>query len=271
MAFWGLATNFVRENPELVTLVSVCFGLGSILVSIMLYRMGRASRLLAYSMRTFPIVSRRAGKVPGLQVEFHGQPADGISVTRLAIWNAGTEPLRDSDVAEADPVRIEPRSGVRAFRAELIEVTSAANRSSVTADGEASNRWLFRFAFLDSGDGVLVSIVHDGSGRQDLVVRGSLIGGRIRRAAADSDTMMLSLPPFAPAAAAYVESGRRHDKFLAAMGAVLSVLLLGGAFVAREPWLGMVAVIVLVMAAGCHFHARRSYPPPRIRRFDDDI
>ncbi|GAI43985.1 unnamed protein product, partial [marine sediment metagenome] len=159
MELWQIVKDFISEHSELITLASLSFGFAGIIVAFIFYRASKPIRQLFYSTRTFRIISEKATKVAGLEVKYNGQKVDAISVTRLAIWNGGTEPLRAAEISENDPLIIKPIEGVKILNAELIESSSSANKSTIKQTNDESGRYNFCFDFLNPTDGAIASFV----------------------------------------------------------------------------------------------------------------
>lgn len=261
----------VSQNAELVSAISIAIGLASILLAVFLYRAGKPKRLLSYASRTFRIISEKAGKVPGLTIDYDGHPIRALSVTRLAIWNAGNEALKREDIPPMAPLVIYVRPGVSLFDIRLIEVTSPANNVEIIPTDGNSNLYVVNYQYFDPSDGAILSIIHDGTEIGDVAVRGRIVGGYVRRAATDPETMTTVAEPHAATTIVSVESGRSYYRGLAfiiiigtcAFAAILSFLK-GLQSLILGP-VGIIAGVLILL------YTRRFYPPVRLRKFDDNL
>src|SRR5437867_1030669 len=77
----------------------------AILVSAYFYFKSRKVKRLAYFVTTRNLIQNASASLSGIQVTFQGQPADNISVSKISLWNAGTETVHGTDIAPADPLR----------------------------------------------------------------------------------------------------------------------------------------------------------------------
>jgi hypothetical protein len=269
---WGSIKVFLSEHAALVNLLSLSFGLVGIVLAVVFYKAGKPVHCLSYATRTFRIISEKAQKVQGLEVRFRGARVNAISITRMAIWNGGTEALRNTDISEGEPLVIRPRDNVNILQADLVELTSRANKPSIepVVQGGASG-YLFRFEFLNPADGVVISLIHDGTDVTDVSLTGTLVGARVRRTGADPETVTTSADPHGATTIMYVESPRTHWQFcalgLCAVGIVFSVLSL---FVGDCGPIIM-GPLLFFGGVGFYFYIKRKYPPSRLRMYDDNL
>ncbi len=272
MELWQLVKAFISEHTELITLTSLSFGFAGIILAFIFYRASKPIRQLSYSTRTFRIISEKAKKVAGLEVKYNGQKVNAISVTLLAIWNGGTEPLRTAEISENDPLIIKPIEGVKILRAELIESTSSANKSTIKQTNDESGWYNFCFDFLNPADGVIASFVHTGTNIKDLSLLGTLIGGKIKRTAADPETVTTSAGPHAATTIVNVESARSYWKFMPWSLIFISIVLFIISFFTHDDKEILIAVIgALVAAFGLFFYFKRKYPPSQLKMYDDNL
>lgn len=271
MEFWQIVKTFISEHTELITFVSLSFGLAGIILAVIFYRASQPVRQLSYSTRTFRIISEKAKKVAGLEVKFDEQNVNAISVTRAAIWNGGNESLRNTDISENDPLIIQARKGVEILKAELIESTSSANRALIQQMQHEMSRYYFNFEFLNPGDGAIVSIVHTGTGIEDLSLIGTLIGARIKRTAADPETVTTIAGPHAATTIVHVESARSFSKFFSFLLFAMSIFIFCISFFKHEMSTLIAAIVVLFLAFVFYFYAKRKYPPSQLKMYDDNL
>jgi hypothetical protein len=109
MNYWESIKGFVSANPELINIVSIALGVAGVILALYFYKRSKPIRQLSFACRTFRMISEKHKNVPGLGVTYEGADIPSLSVTRLAVWNAGTEALRDQDIATTDPLFIATR------------------------------------------------------------------------------------------------------------------------------------------------------------------
>jgi hypothetical protein len=160
-------------------------GLG-IVLAIYFYVKGKKQRRARYSDNSRTLIeSKETPVLPGIQILFRDTPQDRITVTKVGIWNAGSEPLRPEDVATARPLSIEVAPDAEVLDTELVFSTDPANRFQISSsernlqpDGKHSIFIPFSFEFLDPQQGAVVQIVHTGAWNHPFRVTGKIIGAR---------------------------------------------------------------------------------------------
>lgn len=277
MDIWQLLLEFIAKNPELISLVSLAVGSAGIVLAFVFYKRSKPTRQIAYASRTFRIISDKCRKVAGLDVIFEGEFVPSLSITRMAIWNAGSEPLRTADIARSDPLSISPRKAAIILKLHLLEVTRQASRVALEGGKVVEEPHRLSFDFLNPGDGLMVEITHTGTGVDELELQGSVVGGRVRKAAADPETVTTIAGPHAATTIISVESGRSQTRIqiISVLGlAVLSFLGVTIGAVTNwfdwRPW-SIVAISLFAIAVAINFFSAKKYPPSRIKEFDSDL
>src|SRR5258708_24380026 len=102
-------------NPGMVAIVGVVGTISSIVLAVLFYKLSRPRRLLAYATRTFRVVPEGRIKLQGLQITYYGYPVESLSLTRLAVWNAGNESIRPSHLPPTDRPLIYRRCRINIF------------------------------------------------------------------------------------------------------------------------------------------------------------
>ena len=96
------------------------------------------------------------------------------TVTRVAVWNAGSETIRASDVSPTHPFRIVGRGDVAILDARLIRDNGAGSRLRVSASGVDA---ALLFDYLRPQVGGLIHVTHVGRNEGDIEIVGELIEG----------------------------------------------------------------------------------------------
>jgi len=272
MEFWQILKTFISKHTELINFASLSFGFTGIILAFLFYRASKPTRQLSYSTRTFRIISEKTKNIPGLEVKFDGQNVNAISVTRLAIWNGGSEPLRSTDIPENELLTIQAREGVEILKAELIESTSSAIRASMRKTNDALSRYGFHFEFLNPRDGAIANIIHNGTGLEDLSLLGTIIGGKIKRTNAEPETVTTLADPHSATTIMEVQSRRSYWEAMAFLSIGISIICsFISLFIREASFLIFIALLLLLVAFLILFSSRRNYPPSQLRMWDDNL
>jgi hypothetical protein len=226
--------------PILLAVVSMVVG------GVVTIRYGMRKRL-TYQRRSFGLVFGGVNKLPGMEIRYHGHgpSVENLTVSRIAIWNAGRGDVRKGDILGKENLRIviDPKYVILA--SEVVQQKNAANCFEVRTTQEDQKTAKVHFDFVRSGEGVVVQVVHTGVGSKDLKVEGTLADVKI-------------LPSWLPKS---IDEGASLNLtgvaiFLLILGALLGglivVLFLMGVKPAPEflrlPWLARAAVMLVIVA-----------------------
>lgn len=185
------------DNP-LIPIGGILLGvIGIILAVIFFIRSRRVSRI-RYDYSGRPLVEGLAGALEGIEVRYKGSPQERITVSRFVFWNAGTETIRVADFTD-DPLRIVCSKDITVLDHRIVDSNEATNKIQIgqvpKTDDEASIS--LTFDYLDSKDGAVVQIVHDGSERTRFRLAGTLKGNcTIAKSESPAYRMERALPPF---------------------------------------------------------------------------
>lgn len=108
-----------------------------------------------------------------IEVTFGGEKVPNLTHSQMVIWNHGGGPITKSDVSTKDPLLFDFGYENKILQAEIIKRTSEPNAVSISYKPKDSYV-KFDFEFLDSQDGVLISIWHT-SPKTSPKLRGTII------------------------------------------------------------------------------------------------
>jgi hypothetical protein len=164
---------------------SVPFAIVILLVGIAMTKRYGLYKKLTYQVRSFGLVFGGVNKLPGMELRYHGHgpSVENLTVSRIAIWNAGTGDVKKGDIMGSGILRIDVERKYVILAAEVVQQKNADNNFEVSTaqDLKAAN---ICFDFVRPGEGVVLQIVHTGAGSKDLAVDGTLADVRISRSRA---------------------------------------------------------------------------------------
>lgn len=152
-------------------------GLGVIALLYALYEgTKRRGPRLAYQHFGQRLIGESADLLPdGLEVTYEGSTVRNLSLTRIVIWNAGRSPLRNSDIPQADPLKISFSDDSKILRAHISQITREVNGFLIDIEQTYKNSIDVEFDFIDPDDGALISVWHT-SKKTDAKLSGTVIG-----------------------------------------------------------------------------------------------
>lgn len=111
-------------------------------------------------------------------MRYRGSRQEHITVSRFVFWNAGTETIRSDDFTD-DQLRITCNQEIAVLDQRLVNANDDTNKITIgtaTSTGEGGTSIKVHFDYLDSNDGGVVQIVHDGNERTNFRLAGTLKG-----------------------------------------------------------------------------------------------
>jgi len=109
-----------------------------------------------YLTNSFEVLSKER-KVDGLEVTLSGLSIPSLTITRVALWNAGRETINRTDILAVDPLRIVSSTAAKILGAKLSHVQRHVNDVQIEVRDECV---LVTADFLDFKDGCIVDIYH---------------------------------------------------------------------------------------------------------------
>lgn len=114
----------------------------------------------------------------GLFMTLGSHRIDSISRTRVAFWNHRGDAIRDADLLESDPLRIELQDGDEVLQARVLSMSRKQLEVTAPIDEGDLSKISICFNFLDVGDGAIIEVIHRGPSKP--TVLGTLQGADIR-------------------------------------------------------------------------------------------
>ncbi|WP_181775321.1 hypothetical protein [Amycolatopsis pittospori] len=149
---------------DIMGLAGLVLSIIGIPLAFVLARRGRKRPLLKYSADFKVLASSKHGAFEtGFMRAPSGEPIVTISRTTVAIWNHQGDTLRGVDIVPQDRLRIKLSDGDYPLQVRIAARSRVQNELSVKVDPQDRSAVLVEFDFLDSGDGGLVEVIHQGS------------------------------------------------------------------------------------------------------------
>lgn len=166
--------EYLNHWPWL-NLVLLVLAITAIVLAVAFFIKSRRLKLPVYQVRTFRLIEDKVSKIEGMKILYRDQPIGNLSVSRVALWNRGSEPINDGDIAHADPLRIQVTSGFKLLGAEVSYQTSPANDFSIAID-LPNNTVRITFDYFHRDEGVVLRIYHTGTANTHINVCGTIKG-----------------------------------------------------------------------------------------------
>lgn len=187
----------------LVTLGGFVFGLLGVVLAIIFSLKSRKEKLPCYETKSDTLIEGLHQRLEGLQLQYKGTPQERVSVTKVAVWNAGRETIDQGDVVSTIPFGIMCPPDIELLDVQVVSVSDPATAVSVLPPEKCECGVLvpLKFDYLDHDDFAVIQIVHNGNSQQLFELRGKIKGvHKVERVEGPNipSSMLRSLPFMQP-------------------------------------------------------------------------
>lgn len=160
-------------------IIGIVVGVLGITVGVVLYQRSKKEKKPQVRMRSFNLISMSVTQLKSdkVKVTYSGEEVEDLTVTNIAFWNSGKEPIRREDIASTEPIRITAMNGCRILEADVIQTNNPSN--NLKCDLFGNDKVLTSFEYLEKGDGAVIQVFHTGQNNDDLQFQGKIIGTKI--------------------------------------------------------------------------------------------
>ena len=155
--------HWLKETLELLApgWVGSIIGLVGIVTAGVTYVLTRQRTRLAYRYVGERLLGLSTDGLPtDITVQYRGQEIQRLTRTFVVFWNAGEKTILAADIVEADPLRLKLRDNGSVLAATVLKVGRTVCQVEAKLIPSSSNEVSLGFAFLDSGDGAVIEILH---------------------------------------------------------------------------------------------------------------
>jgi hypothetical protein len=240
----------------LATCISIGLAIVGIGLAIYFYLRSKKEKKPNIRMKSFNIFGESIARIlpDTIEVTYWGDPIQNLTVTNIAFWNAGKEPIRWEDVAEQETLEIFPRNEFQILSASIIQANNdAANVQFVDAN---EDEVVFKFDFLEQDDGAVFQIFHTGQKDSDLTIRGKIIGATIDYGKPTTKFRK------------WVNNNFSFVAYMALLAILVTVLLVFKSEVFGYVFFPIFFVLAIAVQAREWFSGRRKRPPQSLDMFE---
>lgn len=164
--------KFFEGNPWL-NIVFLVLSIISVILAIIFYYKSIKSKKPTYNIFTNRLVNNNLSRLNKIEIKYNGAIVTNLSVSKIALWNAGKESIRRIDIASSDPISISTKENIILYDYEIVYAKPVNNITIEKKDEKAVN---VAFEFLDLYDGIVLNIYHSGDNSSSIIINGTLIG-----------------------------------------------------------------------------------------------
>jgi hypothetical protein len=204
--------------------VGSLIGLAGLLSAVIVYLLTRKRTSLSFAYRGEHLLGSESDTLPeGISVQYHGADIPRLTRSIVVLWNSGENTIMGSDLVDIDPLRFRVGTDGELLSVSILKASRSVNDFKIRhPSAHAPNEAIVEFNYFDSGDGVVVEILHTSVSRHP-DIKGTLRGlpkglnsvGRMSRS---------------PSIFKRTASGRVFSIFAPIVGAAWIPIVVGGAF-----------------------------------------
>lgn len=157
--------------------VGSLIGLAGLLAALIAYLCSRKRTSLSFAYLGDHLLGSDSASLPqGISVQYQGVDIPRLTRSIIVLWNNGENTILGSDVVEADQLRFCVGSDGELLSTSILKATRSVNDFKIKSpSAHAPNEAVVDFNYFDSGDGVVVEILHTSKSRQP-DIKGTLRG-----------------------------------------------------------------------------------------------
>jgi len=131
-----------------------------------------------YSTRSTNVIAALPAKLSKLRATYDAEPVSSLTVTKLALWNAGQSTIDRGDIPEGDKIRIRVDPAYKILDGTPIAQVKPESNKFATRRSSAVNELVVDFEYMDRGQGVAIELLHTARSGDSVTVIGSVKGGK---------------------------------------------------------------------------------------------
>lgn len=146
-------------NNSTFNLISFIVAIISSILSVVFYIKSNRIKKPRYMIRTISWLAKQEKDETNISLSFGDRLLNGISTTKVAIWNDGKDTISKADVATTNPLQIVIDGQYEILEADIIYVKNKSNNFSLSLDKD-NKAAIINFEYFDKGEGAIVRLRH---------------------------------------------------------------------------------------------------------------
>lgn len=180
--------NFLNENPWL-NLIFLALAIVSIFISLFLYFLSKKEKSPSFNIKHFNLVKGHIRKLDRVKITYDDEEVEDLTLTRVSFWNQGRETIDKSDIAQADPIRIQLPEGAILLESSLDYVHNPVNNISIHLSEDRRCLYI-SFDYLYISEGCTLTLYHTADSNEVRFL-GTIKGSdRIKKGVVEKDDLM---------------------------------------------------------------------------------
>lgn len=163
----------IAANPY-ITVIGFVVGVAGLLYAIYIARRDRKTKILRYSLVNSILIEDGQTLYPKLEVTYDGEKLDNFVMTKVGIYNQGTDVIRMNDIAPNDPIQISVSEDFRLLEFALIKSSNPLNDFHVLKSSDHVIH--IEFDYIEPYDSAIIQLLHTSKDSSSISISGTIIG-----------------------------------------------------------------------------------------------
>lgn len=186
--------SWLADNPW-IAMLSLLLAFAGIIIAVVIYIKSKKTKSVFYAIRNYNLIRDFVSKIPLLKISWDEEKIENVSISKVALWNSGSDVVENRDIASLDPLTISVLSPFKILDKNIIYSKNSKNKLELILNEEGTKIEV-KFEFIDRQEGVIIQVIHTGKRKEDLHITGTIKGGckLARRNIPRTRYVSLSLP-----------------------------------------------------------------------------
>lgn len=193
--------NWIAKNPYFTAAGLIATFLG-LIIAIIVPIIQKRRKNLCFSYSTTPLVKKDISNINGIEISFHGNPVEQLSVSNVQIWNGGNTIIAFEDFYKGHELNLSLNDKAIILGIDMLK----QSEDTIECTTKLSNAQVnFSFQSFEKKEYVSLNIYHTGNAETKLLLNGKIKEGKILNKTIDMEKQIslvmdfgyVSLVPFA--------------------------------------------------------------------------
>lgn len=167
--------EWLADNPW-IAILSLLLAFAGIILAVIIYIKSRKTKSVCYAIRNYNLIRNFVSKIPLLKLSWDEEKIENVSISKVALWNGGSDVVENTDIASLDPLTISVLSPFKILDKNIIYLKNSKNKLELILNEERTKIGV-KFEFIDRHEGVIIQVIHTGKRKEDLKITGTIKGG----------------------------------------------------------------------------------------------
>ncbi|MDR1346945.1 MAG: hypothetical protein LBJ63_00725 [Prevotellaceae bacterium] len=166
-------TGFFNSGNTIFNIVMFFVAVIALCCSFYFYKRSQTIKKPTYIIKTINLIRNNIKKIKSVEILYDGKNIKNLSVSKIALWNAGKETIRTEDVAQKKPIKIMIDNKSLILDAAIVFQKNEANNFGlfISEDKKSIN---ILFDYFDFKESIILQVFHTGHNSYNIYIDGSI-------------------------------------------------------------------------------------------------